>query len=125
MADLDLLLEQAKNADAEFIPYAEYRQKADAINVYFSDQPDRSKRLTDHVTLFVAIGSDEIVGCRIKGVSRLDLPNYVKIDHGRMELWVFFWKMSSSVDDAKSREVIEKLGEEAYQKNLMLAPQLD
>jgi hypothetical protein len=44
---------------------------ADAVNVYFSNERDYSQRLTDRVTVFRSIETDEIVGCRIKGVAEI------------------------------------------------------
>ena len=45
--------------------------EADGLTAYFKFDSDYSQRLTDHVTLYRSTGSDEIIGCRIKGISRI------------------------------------------------------
>ncbi|MDP7019151.1 MAG: hypothetical protein QGG36_25365 [Pirellulaceae bacterium] len=54
-----------------FRPYWRLSNAADAVNVYFSNERDYSQRLTDRVTVFRSIETDEIVGCRIKGVAEI------------------------------------------------------
>ena len=62
---------------SEFTPYVAFSKAADAIDVYFRSDADYSTRLTDRITLFLSIDSNEIVGCRIEGVAEIleDLPN--------------------------------------------------
>ncbi len=64
----DELLSECKGI-GEFQPYHELSTDADALTVYFKPDADYSKRLTDHVTLVLSIDANEIVGCRIKGIS--------------------------------------------------------
>ena len=68
-----------KNAPAkQFVPYCHLSEKADTLTVYFEGDADYSERLNDHVTLYHSLETDEVVGCRIKGITGLleDLPNY-------------------------------------------------
>lgn len=80
--DIEQLLADNPPADT-FEPYARMSPDADAVTFYFKGDADYSKRLTDHVTLFLSQGDGSIVGCRIKGVKGIldDLPNYLTINH--------------------------------------------
>jgi len=110
-ANIDILeqLKQVK-VESEFRPYVERSPAADAINVYFKGDRDYSKRLTDHVTLYLSLDSDEIVGCRIKGISALlkDLPNYIDVNHGGAKLSIIFLSFIGGVDE-KVREALNTL----------------
>lgn len=53
----------------KFSPYRELNLEADALTVYFKPDPDYSKRLNDHITLYLSIETNQIVGCRIKGIA--------------------------------------------------------
>lgn len=117
--DLTKLL--AENpANGEFRPYCYRNKEADALTIYFRSEPDYSKRLTDHVTLYLSIESNEPVGCRIKGISGLieDLPNFLTIDHDGRSISILFlpfWQSNPEV-----RAAILKLAEQARQSNLTI-----
>lgn len=120
-ADLTTLLDQLAIAN-QFTPYVEFSAKADAINVYFRGEPDYSKRLTDHVTLFLSLKDNRVVGCRIKGISGIiqDLPNYLNIDHDGIKLSLVFWSFRGSIDDKDVQGVMRELAKEAG--DLILSP---
>jgi hypothetical protein len=103
-----------------FRPYCYFSKRADAITAYFKGDADYSKRLTDHVTLFLSIDKDELVGCRIKGVSGIieDLPNYVHVNHGKVQLSVVFLSLRGTAPDAETRRVLNDLGKAASQQEL-------
>ena len=90
---------------SEFTPYVEIHQEADALSVHLKPDADYSKRLTEHVTLFLSIDSDEIVGCRIKGIKGIlaDLPNYIKINLDGVELSMIFWSFRGGATDDEAR----------------------
>jgi hypothetical protein len=48
--------------DAPFQPYVTVSREADALTAHFKPDADYSQRLTDHVTLYRSIDSNEIVG---------------------------------------------------------------
>jgi len=112
--NLDIRERLAKEKVAgSFSPYVEHSPQADALNVYFKNEADYSKRLTDHVTLFLAIDSDEIVGCRIKGISSIleDLPNYIDVEHGGNKLSVIFWSFRGGAEDEYVRDALNRLAQ--------------
>ena len=90
----DLMMFLKENPPArKFVPYCYLNKEADALTAYFEGDPDYSKRLNDHVTLYLSLETDEIVGCRIKGIAGIleDLPNYIEVHHGTVQLSVIFW----------------------------------
>lgn len=103
-----------------FTPYVEFHEEADAITAYFKDEPDFSRRLTDHVTLYLSQANQEIVGCRIKGVRDIleNLPNYLTIDHDSVRLSMLFLPYYASV----SGEQREKLNELARASQSLRIP---
>ena len=107
---MDFIKEHAMGTGT-FKPYHEYSKEADALTVRFKPDADISKRLTDHVTLFVSIDSGEVVGCRIKGISDLikDLPNYVTIDDGNVYLSMLFLPFRGPTEDKVTQETFNQL----------------
>jgi hypothetical protein len=94
-----------------FRPYHHFSPEADALTVYFKPDQDYSKRLTDHVTLYLSVDTGEIVGCRLKGISGIieDLPNYLHIDHGGARISVLFWAFRGGVLDEDVRKTLNEL----------------
>jgi hypothetical protein len=105
----------------QFVPYSLLSKEADALTVYFEGDPDYSKRLNDHVTLFLSMETHEIVGCRIKGISGIisDLPNYLRIQHNGIELSIVFLSFRGGADEV-TRNAINELGKVAASKNMKL-----
>jgi hypothetical protein len=95
-----------KNAPAKkFVPYCYVNKQADALTVYFEGDADYSKRLSDHVTLYLSLETNEMVGCRIKGISGIleDLPNYLRVSHGQVELSVIFLAFRGGAEEEVSK----------------------
>jgi hypothetical protein len=114
------------NPPAEQIrPYCHLDEKADALMVHFRNEPDYSKRLNDHVTLYLSLENDQIVGCRIKNISDIlaDLPNFVRVQHRGVELAVIFWSFRGSADSEDQRRVLKELAREATEHDLVLPAQ--
>lgn len=109
----------------QFVPYVHLSREADALTAYFEGDADFSERLNDHVTLYRSIDTNEVIGCRIKGITSLmeDLPNYVHVDHGGAELSIVFWAFRGQSDD-KSRRAMNELAKAAQEKNMILQPSL-
>ena len=108
---------KANPPENKFVPYTFLSKEADALTVYFEGDPDYSKRLNDHVTLFLSIATHEIVGCRIKGISEIisDLPNYLRVQHNGIELDQRFHSGGKATDEA-TRTAINALGKVAGEK---------
>src|SRR5947209_7408485 len=96
---------KANPPEKKFVPYTILSKKADALTVYFEGDPDYSKRLNDHVTLFLSLETHEIVGCRIKGISGIinDLPNYVNVHHNGIDLSLIFLPFRGGAVDEATR----------------------
>ena len=113
MKDLASVLEFDKLAP-EFRPYVEYSREADAINFYFKPDPEHSERINEHVTLYRSDLTNEVVGCRVKGISGIveSLPNFVAIDHNDVKLKLIFWSFMGPSDDAE-RVALNELAKNA------------
>ena len=106
----------------QFRPYCHLDEKADALMVHFRNEPDYSKRLNDHVTLYLSLDNDQIVGCRIKNIAEIlaDLPNFVRFKHDGVELAIIFWSFRGGADSEHQRNVLKELAREATEHELML-----
>lgn len=114
-------LNELLNATGEFTPYCFLSEDADALTVYFRGDADYSKRLTAHLTLYLSVDTDEIVGCRIKGFSwlRKSIPNFIRANHGGCDLSLMFLPFLGQ-DDESVRKYVEELGKTAKEHNLTL-----
>jgi hypothetical protein len=112
----------AQIGDATFRPYVAISPEADALTAYFKPDADYSQRLTDHVTLYRSLASNEIVGCRIKGIRAIleDLPNFLQVDHQGATLSMVFWSFRGGLDD-EARSVFKQLAEAAGDMPLQTA----
>ncbi len=105
-----------------FRPYCHLDEKADALMVHFRNEPDYSKRLNDHVTLYLSLDNEQIVGCRIKNISGIlaDLPNFVRFKHGGVELAIIFWSFRGGADSEDQRRALNELAREATEHEMVL-----
>ncbi|MGD0898706.1 MAG: hypothetical protein ABR915_12790 [Thermoguttaceae bacterium] len=109
--------------DVPFRPYLAINREADALTAYFKPDADYSERLTDHVTLYRSMESNEIVGCRIKGISGIleDLPNFLHVDYQGAKLSMVFWSFRGGVDDENLRDTFKQLAKAAGDMPLQTA----
>ena len=109
--------------DGPFQPYCVTSREADALTAYFKPDADFSQRLTEHVTLYRSLETNEIVGCRIKGISGIleDLPNFLHVDHQGAKLSMIFWSFRGGVDDANVRDAFKQLAQAAGDMPLQTA----
>ena len=116
----DLLI--AQSGGVAFQPYVTISHEADALTAYFKPDADYSQRLTDHVTLYRSLGSNEIVGCRIKGIKGIleDLPNFLRVDHQGATLSMVFWSFCGGLDN-EGRDMFKELAEAAGDMPLQMA----
>lgn len=108
--------------EGEFIPYCFLSEEADALTVYFKGDRDYSKRLTDHVTLLLSVETDDIVGCRIKGIAEIlqDFPNYVAVNHGNIELSLLFLHYRGTATNPEAKKEINRLASTAKSLEMTL-----
>jgi NTP pyrophosphatase (non-canonical NTP hydrolase) len=67
---VDVLL--ADYRQGTFKPYCHKSEASGAMTIYFSGDADYSERLTDEVTLYRSIKTNEIVGCRVPALPNSD-----------------------------------------------------
>lgn len=108
----------------QFVPFCFISREADALTVYFEGDPDYSKRLNDHLTLFLSLETNEIVGCRIKGISGIlsDLPNYIHANYDGTPLSVLFLPFRGGATDDDTRRTLNELAKVASEKKMVLEP---
>ena len=104
-----------------FTPYCYLSVDADALTAYFEGDADYSERLNDHITLYRSLETKEIVGCRVKGISSLiaDLPNYVRVKDGNVELSVLFFAYRGGAE-GEVRKTMNDLAHAAAERNIAL-----
>lgn len=110
------LSEQVDSRALAFAPYCEVSQEADSLTVFYKPDAYYSKRLTDHVTLYLAIDDPQgIVGCRIKGIAGLleDLPNYLAVDHGGIKLALILLSFRGGTEDDEVKTAFNELARAA------------
>lgn len=107
----------------KFVPYSYLSKEADVLTVYFEGDADYSKRLNDNITLYLSVETDEIVGCRIKGISGIlkDLPHYFSVKHAGIELSIIFFAFRGGADDFVSG-AINDLARVANERQMVLEP---
>lgn len=107
----------------EFRPYCVISREADALTAYFKGDADYSQRLTDHVTLYRSLETNEIVGCRIKGISGIveDLPNFLHVDDQGAKLSMIFWSFRGGLVDDQLRDAFRQLAAAAGDMPLQTA----
>lgn len=99
-----------------FSTYSDFCPKADAMNVYFRNEPDYSERLNAHITLFRSLADKSLVGFRLKGIKELKelTPNWLQVDHENIKLRIIFFAFVGNASEDERRvlkELTEKVGE--------------
>lgn len=110
------LHDQVDGKELPFTPYCDVHPDADVLTVFYKPDAYYSKRLTDHVTLYLALDpSRGIVGCRIKGISGLleDLPNYIAVDHGGIKLSLILLSFRGGTEDEQIKAAFNELAKAA------------
>ncbi|MHC4398389.1 MAG: hypothetical protein ACYTG0_01775 [Planctomycetota bacterium] len=110
----------------KFVPYCYLSKEADTLTVYFEGDADYSKRLCDHVTVYISLETGEVVGCRIKGISGLleDLPNYIQVKHGKVALSVIFLAFWGGARDDEASKAMNQLARVASEHEMVLEPSM-
>lgn len=113
-----------ETAGKTFRPCAHYDPDSDCVTFYFSNEPDYAKRLNSRVTIYLSDESDELVGCRVKGVRAVleDIGSFdVSISHGKVKLTILFVAFHAVFgSDPESRNVYRKIGQAASESDLEL-----
>ncbi len=109
----------------KFVPYCYLSEQADELTVYFEGDADYSKRLNDHITLYLSLESDEVVGCRVKGVSGIieDLPNFIRVNLNGVDLAIIFFAFRGGAEEEVCA-AIKDLARVAGERNMVLQTNL-
>lgn len=106
----------------KFVPYCYLCKKTDTLTAYFEADPDYSVRLNEHLTVYRSLDTNEIVGCRVKGVAGIvaDLPNYVRVkgNDGEIELSIIFLAFRGNIEGEEERVAVNDLGKAATEKQI-------
>lgn len=113
-----------ESSGKKFVPCAHYDPDSDCVTFYFSNEPDHGKRLNSRVTIYLSDESNELLGCRVKGVRSVleDIGSFdVSISHGRVKLTMLFVAFHAVFgSDSDSRIAYRKIGQAASDSDLDL-----
>lgn len=109
----------------EFRPNAYYDADGDCIEFLATPDPFHAERIDDLVTIYRSQETDEIMGCMVKGVSRLQkeilkrLPGFrVEIEQGRVSLTHLFQAGLWMLEETQTKTVARQ-----YQQLIRVAEQ--
>jgi hypothetical protein len=114
----DFMHELEASEPPEFVaPQIRYGPKEDSLLLYFRPDASYAKRLSDHVTVFLSLKSNDLVGCQIKGLKHhLQGSGHfgvaIKKD-GKIELGIYFHMLAYDVSESESRNRLVELGQRA------------
>lgn len=95
-----------------FRPVAHYFANGDFVSYYFRNERCCAQRVDDLLTVYLATGTGELVGCKIKGVRHiLDRAGTfgVTVDGGAVRLGLFFFYGAARAEDAVQQRRYEEL----------------
>ncbi|RDJ35138.1 MAG: hypothetical protein DWQ19_09900 [Crenarchaeota archaeon] len=73
MGKIEDLLNNLPKEIVEFKPYAYVSKRSDSLTAYFKNEADYSVVVNENITLYRSLDTDEVVGIRIDGLSKLEL----------------------------------------------------
>lgn len=113
-------LSPVKQPSSPFAPFYDLNKASDTLTICFDAYGDYSERIGDQLTLYRSLKTNAVVGCRIKGISLLldDLPNYVQINQGCVDLSIVLLAIRGSAANKAERETINSLARAASERNL-------
>jgi hypothetical protein len=97
---------------AGFDPVPHYFPTGDYVTYYFRNDRCFEQRLDDIVTVYLAMDTKELVGCKIKGVKhvlRMAGDFGVTLDDGDVRLGLFFFVGAALAKDDAQKDRYEEL----------------
>lgn len=107
------LNEYLKTHDCQgFRPVPHYFAFGDYLTYYFRDDRAYEQRVDDLLTVYLSMSTDELVGCKIKGVAHIlrtagDFG--VRVDDGDVRLGFFFFVGASTATGEEGKKRYEEL----------------
>jgi hypothetical protein len=100
----------------------QYFADGDYVSYFLTDERCYARRIDSLLTLYHSLDTDEIVGCKIKGVRRLlqKLDQFgvmIQDDDGAV-LGLLFLAAQAETDDPKQKDVYEKIGQRIGQTRI-------
>jgi hypothetical protein len=111
------LMEYLKNHPAlGFRSIPHYSAQGDYVTYYFRNDPCYAQRVDDLLTVFLTFDTNELVGCKIKGIKHIlqtagDFG--VCLDDNLVRLGMFFFVGASFAKDEDQRSRYEQIGQKA------------
>lgn len=99
-----------------FEPRPYYGAEEDSLTFYFDPAESYARRMDDLLTLFLALESNDLVGCQVKGVrNKLKrLGDFgIHIQHGKIRLGIFFHLLAYFAEKPEQRDRYLDLGRRA------------
>jgi hypothetical protein len=96
-----------------FNPVPHYFPNGDFVSYFFRNDRCRAQRVDDLLTVYLAIETDELVGCKIKGVRHIleTAGNFgVALDDGDLRLGLFFFVGAATAKDEDQKRRYDELG---------------
>lgn len=124
--DVDALLREI-DPNAPFCPYARACKVTDTLTIYFLPDADYSQRLTDHVTVYRSLDTEQLIGCRIKGISDIvtGSPNYINAEvDAKNALSILFLPYRGPQCPPEVRDAMNELAREVKARNMQLEPEI-
>jgi len=95
-----------------FRPVPHYFAQGDFVTYFFRNERAYSQRVDDILTVFLAFDTNELVGCKIKGVKHIlqaagDFG--VSLDDGDVQLGLFFFVGASVAKDIDQKKRYDEL----------------
>jgi hypothetical protein len=108
---------EASEPEAFIAPQIRYGSAEDLLLVYFRPDESYAKQLNDHVTVFISLNGNDLVGCQIQGLKhhlQSDGHFSLAIKTGsKIELGIYFHLLAYDVPEAESRSRLVELGQKA------------
>jgi hypothetical protein len=95
-----------------FRPVPHYFASGDFVSYYFRNDRCYAQRVDDLLTVYLAIGTGELVGCKIKGVKHiLDTAGIfgVMVDDGNVRLGLLFFYGAARAEGDEQKKRYEEL----------------
>ncbi len=97
-----------------FRPVPHYFPSGDYVTYYFRNERCVAQRVDDLLTVFLASGTNELVGCKIKGVKHIlaaagDFG--ITVDDGQIKLGLFFFVGAALAQNEAQKKRYHEIGQ--------------
>jgi len=99
-----------------FRPVPHYFPSGDFVSYFFRNDRCYAQRVDDLLTIYLAMETHELVGCKIKGVKHIlqtDGAFGLTVHDGEIRLGLFFFVGALNASDATQRKHYQELGQVA------------